>query len=1029
MLPPRPRDYQKAFFERVKDENLLVVLPTNSGKTLISTLAIQHFLSTQWTKIALFLAPTVGLAEQQEAAISRDIETFESLQRPGPVGFEREKIKIPLYSRCFAGQGAHDAQLSLTWEDASSWERLFQVLEREEEDYQSWRTQKFPTLQDAQSAAMELHQEWPRLFVATPAKMLSWMQFGLVSLEHVCLLVVDECHHCAPDSPVGLILHHFYHRRLQKGLAVPRIMGLTASPLEKDIKSSTQAEEELCAVCDIYDSRMVTQLDVWESSIADVVEKTDSMTDIPWLEIVVSYVLKPVFNRLFPPGDQRPKLPDVYTPLDFAYTYGVDTEVALQTRYSARFRRWDSIWQSLQIVLRRLQTLREMAQSTVGPLDYNTFVKRVTTKTLRPQSKPLRGRVGDWKRSTERIVECCASVGALGLHLLFVSWYAEAGTRAKDVGAHHRDLSPLTWEPPNAGLMPPDPATMEAEVRKCIKHETPLRYMEYLCRCYQKSLEFLNDELQYGREAAEKSYADVGSEVDIYYNNSDQSLADLGCASDPFMAQLVKLIGTNDRTFFDILCKDQWASGLPETDTAAKISVLAPSLLKAAHRVENTMEKELAAIYWETYLCEKPDYLVYFLHRWRPRPDIVWERKLVTHKDYSLIVSPGVKQVEGRLVEALATAAKKYKERSAWQILKPGRLLLTKHCPVKVILFCPTKLEAYLLCSIIRRRCLMRVDWITGAGQNKGSANWLNPHAIKSSGVLDALNSGDARGVIDRFRSTDFEEPSTLQMVIATAVLEEGFDLPTCNLVIRLGTSMNLRQHVQTRGRARDKDSQYVNICYDERRSLEHFRATNRMLVDLYLRLETYEPRPIDLEQYKALVNERTGATIPATQASSVLSNTLRALALSVDSCGLPAEPEMRKWMRKNKIGELDMLVLNRTEGEKSFTIEIPPLRGFRGTATEPYIIRHPEPKIAPVPMGKKSGKEIKALEVSKKKAAAHNCMEALRYLKEQGVLDENWKPPCPNPTVPTVARGLGKTAVTKSLAPCSFLSSSLRGQ
>src|SRR3989344_7842996 len=59
-----PREYQEEIFEKCKDNNCLVVLPTGVGKTLIALLlAIDRMKKFPLEKI-LFLAPTRPLAEQ-----------------------------------------------------------------------------------------------------------------------------------------------------------------------------------------------------------------------------------------------------------------------------------------------------------------------------------------------------------------------------------------------------------------------------------------------------------------------------------------------------------------------------------------------------------------------------------------------------------------------------------------------------------------------------------------------------------------------------------------------------------------------------------------------------------------------------------------------------------------------------------------------------------------------------------------------------------------------------------------------------
>lgn len=55
-------------------------------------------------------------------------------------------------------------------------------------------------------------------------------------------------------------------------------------------------------------------------------------------------------------------------------------------------------------------------------------------------------------------------------------------------------------------------------------------------------------------------------------------------------------------------------------------------------------------------------------------------------------------------------------------------------------------------------------------------------------------------------------------MLVATTVIEEGLDIPSCNLVIRFdGSSDNLRSYVQSKGRARDLNSKFIIVCPEKR--------------------------------------------------------------------------------------------------------------------------------------------------------------------------------------------------------------------
>ena len=69
--------------------------------------------------------------------------------------------------------------------------------------------------------------------------------------------------------------------------------------------------------------------------------------------------------------------------------------------------------------------------------------------------------------------------------------------------------------------------------------------------------------------------------------------------------------------------------------------------------------------------------------------------------------------------------------------------------------------------------------------------------------------------------------------MFATSVAEEGLDIPECNLIIRFDLYKTLIQYMQSRGRARMKDSVFVHMV--ERNNLNH-----RALVDWVMESEEY---------------------------------------------------------------------------------------------------------------------------------------------------------------------------------------------
>jgi len=58
--------------------------------------------------------------------------------------------------------------------------------------------------------------------------------------------------------------------------------------------------------------------------------------------------------------------------------------------------------------------------------------------------------------------------------------------------------------------------------------------------------------------------------------------------------------------------------------------------------------------------------------------------------------------------------------------------------------------------------------------------------------------------MVSRFRH------GKIQVLISTDVLEEGIDIPNCNLIVRFDPAETFRSYVQARGRARCRLANYV---------------------------------------------------------------------------------------------------------------------------------------------------------------------------------------------------------------------------
>lgn len=189
-----PRSYQWKVFEVAKRRNTIAVLDTGTGKTMIALMLIREIgqaVKADGRKLfIIFLAPTVHLVNQQFKVIKDS------------TGFEVEEY--------YGAKGVDE------W-SAKSWEK-----EISEHD----------------------------VLVMTPQILLDALRKAFLSLETVCLMIVDECHRATGNHPYTKIMKEFYHKSVDK----PKIFGMTASPvIRKGVSSSMDCENQISELESILD--------------------------------------------------------------------------------------------------------------------------------------------------------------------------------------------------------------------------------------------------------------------------------------------------------------------------------------------------------------------------------------------------------------------------------------------------------------------------------------------------------------------------------------------------------------------------------------------------------------------------------------------------------------------------------------------------------------------------------------------------------------------------------------------------------
>ncbi|GAA6001448.1 uncharacterized protein JCM10292_006259 [Rhodotorula paludigena] len=195
-----PLSYQSALLERAKEGNVVTVMPTGSGKTLVAVLLIewihsvveaQRIASGEPKRMQFFLTQSVPLVHQQANILAHNTS-----------------LRV---GKLFGALGVNLCS-------ASEWKFNF-------ENYDC--------------------------LVVTAQLILDSLAHGFLKMDQIALLVFDEAHHAKSNHPFASILRDFYHR--SPAHKRPRILGLTASPLE-----GSEGMDEARKLERLFDAKLVT---------------------------------------------------------------------------------------------------------------------------------------------------------------------------------------------------------------------------------------------------------------------------------------------------------------------------------------------------------------------------------------------------------------------------------------------------------------------------------------------------------------------------------------------------------------------------------------------------------------------------------------------------------------------------------------------------------------------------------------------------------------------------------------------------
>jgi superfamily II DNA/RNA helicase len=75
---------------------------------------------------------------------------------------------------------------------------------------------------------------------------------------------------------------------------------------------------------------------------------------------------------------------------------------------------------------------------------------------------------------------------------------------------------------------------------------------------------------------------------------------------------------------------------------------------------------------------------------------------------------------------------------------------------------------------------------------------------------------GDLHDIRNQMETLEKFRQGSVNLIITTDALEEGIDIPACNVVLNFNCPLNLKSFIQRRGRARTESARFIIIMEDE---------------------------------------------------------------------------------------------------------------------------------------------------------------------------------------------------------------------
>uniref|UniRef100_A0A803L442 Uncharacterized protein n=1 Tax=Chenopodium quinoa TaxID=63459 RepID=A0A803L442_CHEQI len=151
------------------------------------------------------------------------------------------------------------------------------------------------------------------------------------------------------------------------------------------------------------------------------------------------------------------------------------------------------------------------------------------------------------------------------------------------------------------------------------------------------------------------------------------------------------------------------------------------------------------------------------------------------------------------------------------------------------------------------------------------TSGWKARYIAGNQSALKSQSRNEQNNLVDEFRR------GAVNILVATSILEEGLDVQSCNLVVRFDPSANICSFIQSRGRARMQNSDFLLMVksgdQDELSRMKNYLSSGDVMRKESLSHASLPCQPVEFDEFDGISYRvpSTGAVVTLSSSVSLI--------------------------------------------------------------------------------------------------------------------------------------------------------------